>query len=154
MRAHLLNHSAIPRGARVDSRTLRPTARNRNHQKVGEQENQCFDFWWSRTSLCRNWGNVKLIEEVLHDWITVAGSVHQFLPVRDLHRASAVLDKSASLHGARDQGHRRATRSYHHCKKLLGEIENIGLRPILRHQQPASQPLLRFVETMATRDLS
>ncbi len=73
--------------------------------------------------------------------------------MEDLYPASVVLDEAAALQSAGDHGHGGPARSQHHGQEVLRESEFFCLRAILRHEQPAREPLFRFMQAVATGDL-
>ena len=42
----------------------------------------------------------------------------------------------------------------HHAEELLSEVQHIGLRAVLSHQQPSGEPSFMFVETIAIGELT
>src|SRR5579871_241668 len=85
------------------------------------------------------------------DGIAGARGGFEALAVEDMDLAAAIADELPALQVRR--GHRDTAPAYteHIGEKLMREVEMIGMRAVVRHQQPASQTWRELVKAHARR---
>src|SRR5271154_4954268 len=76
---------------------------------------------------------VKTLVEPLGDLVAIARGMFQVFPVHDPYVPAAILNQAALLQRTRNQSDGRSLSSQHFSEELLGEIQSIGLDPVLYH---------------------
>lgn len=87
------------------------------------------------------------------DLIALAGCGFEFIAEQDLHVTAMIFDESALLQRSRDDGHGGTAGAEHHGEEFLGEVEGIGLRAILGHEEPAGEALFGLMQAVTTGEL-
>lgn len=86
---------------------------------------------------------------VRHCAVAFAGSCFEPGTIEDGDLTAAVVNEVLLLQLPRSHGDATPTHAEHIGEKLMGEVEMIGLRPIVGHQQPARQPWLDLMKVDA-----
>ena len=81
--------------------------------------------------------------------VTLAGHRFQACAVQDLDLAARIADHLRLLHGAGGDGDGAALHAQHVGQQFVGQVEVVGVGPVVGHQQPARKPRLHFMETGA-----
>src|SRR5437867_6982923 len=87
------------------------------------------------------------------DAITGTRSMLQTVAVQHLDAASGIANESALSQHLRRDGNRRAPRSEHESKKLMGQRNPRAGDAIMRHEQPSRTALLDGVNLVADHGL-
>ena len=85
--------------------------------------------------------------------VAPAGRGLESAPVEHGDVAAAVADQAGALQGTRRLGDADPADTEHQGQEFLRDVEGVGVRAILGHQQPAGEPRLDHVEARAGRRL-
>lgn len=91
--------------------------------------------------------------QAANDGIAVSGNRFKAGSVEHIDVAATVAGQAAMLELSGEDCDCSSLRSDHLGEILLGKLQLIEAVLVLRHQQPANQPLFGAVETVASRDL-
>src|SRR6266849_10582674 len=89
--------------------------------------------------------------------VTLANMRFQLRPIKNSNMSSHVADQAFHLQTLRGVSHSFAAHSQHVRDELLSHLQLIRLRPVVGHQQPATESLFYRVKPIAhgrLRDLS
>src|SRR5579864_9173090 len=90
---------------------------------------------------------------LLDELITFAGSILKFYFVEHRHSSASISDDASLMQRARRQTHAGSASSQHLAEKILRKGKFVGAEQFVAHQQPARQPLLDLMQSVAGRDL-
>ena len=88
-----------------------------------------------------------------HRLITFASRMGKALAVLYRDASARISDKPGFVQNACCDRNRTATGAQHHRQKFVSYRYVIGLKPVRAHQQPASQTLFEFVDSIACGSL-
>ena len=88
-----------------------------------------------------------------HANIALAGGLLELVALKDVKLSAAILDSAGFLERPGSNGDARAARTEHAREEVVGERESVGMDAILRHENPAGQTLIDFVQAVASGDL-
>ena len=103
-----------------------------------------------------------MAESITHGWIcellrvvadccsvTFTGCGLELAAREDTDLAAGIRDELSALQFAGGNGYRAPLHAEHVGEKLVGEVKMIRVGAVIRHQQPARQPGLDFMEAIA-----
>src|SRR3954454_3867760 len=85
--------------------------------------------------------------------ITLARGRLQATSIQDRDRAAVITDEGLVLQRCRGLGDADSTNTEHVPEKLVSEINGVGVRAVLGHQEPASETRLDHMEPRTGRRL-
>lgn len=97
---------------------------------------------------------VEAFEEPLGYGVTFASGVHEAFAIQDLDAAAAIGEEARFLQVSGDFRDRCASAAEHLSEEFLGKVDGGFVYLVLRHEQPARESAVYFVEPIAGGELA
>ena len=90
---------------------------------------------------------------MLNDAVAFTSGVFEGLAVADFDGAANIFDETSVFQHADGKAHAGPSGASHLGEEFVGQIQHLGIYAVLAHQQPASEALFEFMQTIASSHL-